>query len=97
MDPLIQLAIVFLAVLLVVYQIVVIRFSVARIERKLAHVAAFLHIDTSKSPPPSERVRDLARQPGRKLDAVRAYSGDTGLGVVESAAAIEAYLATLES
>jgi hypothetical protein len=96
MDPLLQYAILFLLVLLAAYQIVSVRFAVARIERKVAHIAAFLRIDTSRPPPLSERVQELARQPGRKLEAIRAYSADTGFGVVESAAAVEAYLASLE-
>jgi ribosomal protein L7/L12 len=96
MDPLLQYVIVFLVAVLVCYQVVAVRFAVARIERKVAHVAAFLRIDTSKPPPPSERVRDLARQPGRKIEAIRAYSADTGLGVVEAAAALEAHLASQE-
>ncbi|QJW93051.1 hypothetical protein FTUN_0551 [Frigoriglobus tundricola] len=94
MDPLFQYVVVFLVVLLVAYQIVAIRFSVARVERKVAHIAAFLRIDTSRAPPPSDRVKELARQPGGRIAAARAYSADTGLGIVESAAAVDDYLAS---
>ncbi len=94
MDPLFQYTLAFLVVLLVAYQIVAIRFSVARVERKVTHIAAFLRIDTSKPPPLSDRVKELARQPGNRIAAVRAYSADTGLGLVESAAAINDFLAS---
>jgi ribosomal protein L7/L12 len=95
MDSLLQYAIIFLVALLAAYQIVSVRFALARVERKIAHIAAFLHIDTSTNPPLSERVQELARQPGSKMAAIRRYSADTGLGLVESAAAVEAYLASL--
>ena len=45
MDALLQYAIVFLVALLVAYQIVSVRFALARVERKLAHAAQrALHI-----------------------------------------------------
>jgi ribosomal protein L7/L12 len=96
-DPLVQYAAIFLVVLLVVYQIVSVRFAVARIERKLAHLAAFLRIDTSNTPPLSERVRELARDPATRSEAIRRYSADTGLGLVEAKAVVDEYIASLES
>ena len=97
MDPLLQYTLIFLVVLLVAYQIVSIRFALIRVERKITHIVAFLRIDTSQPPPLSDRVKELARQPGSKSAAIRMYSADTGLGFVESAAVIEAYLASTES
>jgi cell division protein FtsL len=97
MDALLQYAIIFLVALLVAYQIVSVRFALARVERKIAHIAASLHIDTSTPPPLSERVQELARHPESKREAIRRYSADTGLGLVESAAVVEAYLSSLES
>ena len=97
MDPLAQYAIVFLLTALVAYQIVVVRFAVARIERTVAHIAAFLKLDTSKPPPLSESVKELARQPDGKFTAIHAYRAETGAGLAEAQAVVEEYLASLDS
>jgi hypothetical protein len=50
-------------------------------------------VDLSKCPPLSARVKDMARDPKRKIDAFRAYIVETGAWVEEALAAIEAFVA----
>jgi hypothetical protein len=45
--------------------------------------------------PLSERVKELARDPGRKIEAIKAYREETGAGLAEAKEAVEAYLGTL--
>ncbi|HKE84517.1 MAG TPA: hypothetical protein VKB50_12230 [Vicinamibacterales bacterium] len=60
------------------------------IEQRLALLLHHFGIDPSAHVPPSERVRRLAADPGRKLQAVRLYSKETGADVKTAAAVINA-------
>lgn len=40
--------------------------------------------------PPSDRVRELARDPARKIEAIKAYREETGAGLAEAKEAVEA-------
>lgn len=42
--------------------------------------------------PPSDRVKEIARDPGRKIEAIKAYREETGAGLAEAKAAVEAYV-----
>jgi len=42
-------------------------------------------------------VKELARQPGGKIAAIKAYREDTGLGLFEAKTVIDQYLASLEA
>lgn len=85
--------IVFLGVLLVVWQVVAIRFTVAGVERKLDRLLA--HFEVDPHPPLSDRVKGLARE-GRKIEAIKALREEAGLGLAEAKAAVEAYQAAGE-
>jgi hypothetical protein len=52
---------------------------------------------TSRPPgaPLSERVKELARGPDHKLEAIRVYREETGAGLAEAKTAIEGYLDSL--
>jgi len=50
-----------------------------------------------RSPAPlSERVKDIARDPGRKIEAIKVYREETGAGLAEAKGAVEAYVDSLE-
>ena len=40
-------------------------------------------------PPPSQTILDLARDPKRRIEAIRAYRQETGLGLKEAVQAID--------
>lgn len=84
-------AIVFLGVLLVVWQVVTIRFTVAQTERKLDRLLAHLGVDPH--PPLSDRVKELARA-GHTIEAIKAVREETGAGLAEAKAAVESYQAS---
>ncbi|MBX9625323.1 MAG: hypothetical protein K2X82_16065 [Gemmataceae bacterium] len=84
-------AIVFLGALLVAWQVVTIRFTVAGVERKLDRLLA--HFEVDPHPPLSDRAKGLARE-GRTIEAIRAVRAETGAGLAEAKAAVEAYQAT---
>jgi ribosomal protein L7/L12 len=42
----------------------------------------------------SQQVKDIARDPNRKIAAIKAYREETGLGLREAKDAVEAFLAT---
>jgi hypothetical protein len=52
--------------------------------------------DVSKLPPLSESVKSLARDPGRKIEAIKMYREETGRGLAEAKDAVEAYMQTLK-
>lgn len=95
MDPndLAVWAIVFLGVLLVVWQVVTIRFTVAQTERKLDRLLAHLGVDPH--PPLSGRVKELARA-GHTTEAIKALRDETGAGLAEAEAAVESFQAAGE-
>lgn len=86
----------FLGVLLVVYQVVAVRFALMRVEHKLNLVLAAMKLDPAAPPPLSARVKEAARDPGRKIEAVRLLREESGLGLAEAKAAVEAYIASLD-
>ncbi len=48
-------------------------------------------IDAAKLPPLSEGVREIARDPSRKIEAIKVYREETGCGLAEAKAAVEAF------
>ncbi|MBX9585096.1 MAG: hypothetical protein K2X87_32725 [Gemmataceae bacterium] len=93
MNPMIPLllTVAFLGVLLVVFQLVATRFGVMRVEQKLDRLMAKLGVDPH--PPLSDRVKELARE-GRKIEAIKLLRAETGAGLAEAKAAVEAYQAS---
>jgi ribosomal protein L7/L12 len=86
---------IFLCVLLLAYQIVSVRFTLNRVEQKLNRVMAALKVDPAEPVPLSDRVKEAARDPARKIEAIRLLREETGLGLAEAKAAVEAYTNTL--
>jgi ribosomal protein L7/L12 len=48
-------------------------------------------VTSDKPPPLSDRVKELASDPSRKIEAIKAYREETGAGLAEAKAAVEAY------
>ena len=62
---------------------------VGRIERKLN--ALLRHHNVDPSPLPSDRVKQLANS-ARKIEAIKVYREETGVGLAEAKEAVEAYI-----
>jgi len=63
-----------------------------RVERRLNLLLRHFNIDPSAGSPLSDRVRGLADDPARKIEAIRVYREETGAGLAEAKAAVEAYI-----
>jgi hypothetical protein len=48
-----------------------------------------------KELPPSDRVKEIARDPARKIEAIKAYRAETGAGLAEAKEMVEAYIDSL--
>jgi ribosomal protein L7/L12 len=65
---------------------------VARIERKLNALLRHHGVDPTQGLPLSERVKQLANDPSRKIEAIKVYREETGAGLAEAKEAVEAYV-----
>jgi hypothetical protein len=65
---------------------------VARIERKLNALLRHHGVDPTQGLPLSDRVKELADDPSRKIEAIRLYREETGAGLAEAKEAVEAYI-----
>jgi ribosomal protein L7/L12 len=65
---------------------------VARIERKINALLRHHGVDPTQGLPLSERVKQLANDPSRKIEAIRVYREETGAGLAEAKEAVEAYI-----
>jgi ribosomal protein L7/L12 len=66
--------------------------SVTRVERKLNALLRHHGVDPTQGLPLSERVKQLADDPSRKIEAIRIYREETGAGLAEAKEAVEAYI-----
>ena len=66
--------------------------AVARVERKLNALLRHHGVDPMQVLPLSERVKQLANDPSRKIEAIRVHREETGAGLAEAKEAVEAYL-----
>lgn len=64
----------------------------SHIERKLDLLLRHYSLDPNQNPPLSERVWELARDPSRKIEAIKAYREETGCGLAEAKKAVEAFI-----
>jgi hypothetical protein len=64
---------------------------IARIEHKLNLLLRHSGIDLLKGLPLSNRVKEIAGDPARKIEAIKVYREETGAGLAEAKQAIEAY------
>jgi ribosomal protein L7/L12 len=66
--------------------------AVARIDRKLNLILQHLNVDPSQRLRMSERVKQLARDPAAKIEAIKVYREETGAGLADAKEAVEAYI-----
>lgn len=62
------------------------------IQRQLRTISQHLGIDFSNSGELSDRVKELARDPAQKIQAIKAYREESGAGLADAKDAIEAYI-----
>ncbi len=67
----------------------------ARIERKLTALLHHHNVDITQGRPVSERVKEIARDPQRKIEAIKVYREETGSSLVEAKDAVEAFMNSL--
>jgi ribosomal protein L7/L12 len=65
---------------------------ISRIERKLNLLIRHAGIDPLQGLPVSERVKQLAGDPARKIEAIKVYRQETGAGLKEAKDAVETYI-----
>lgn len=80
-------------VVLVVWSLVgQIQVRLARVEQKLNQLLKHAGIEAAASTPLSDRVKSLADDPARKIEAIKVFREETGAGLAEAKAAVEAYM-----
>ena len=52
-------------------------------------------LDRRKGVPPSDRVKEIARDPARKIEAIKVYREETGAGLAEAKDMVESYINSL--
>lgn len=73
-----------------------IRRKVARLDQKLNLILDHLNLEYEEYSALSERVKEIARDPGRKIEAIKAYREETGAGLREAKEAVEAWMDSVE-
>jgi len=68
--------------------------AIGAMASNLKSSAKSISVDTSALPPLSERCQEAARDPARKIEAIRIYREETGLGLREAKAAVESFIAS---
>jgi sirohydrochlorin ferrochelatase len=63
-----------------------------RVESRLNLLLRQFNIDPAPGSLLSDRVRDLAEDPARKIEAIKVYCEETGAGLAEAKAAVESYI-----
>src|SRR5262249_41856846 len=66
-----------------------------RAERKLNALLRHFSIDSTQGVALSDRVKELARDPRRKIEAIKVYREETGAGLAEAKEAVEAFMNSL--
>ncbi len=61
------------------------------VERKLNALLRHHGVDPTQGLPLSDRVKQLAADPGRKIEAIKVYCEETGAGLAEAKEAIESF------
>jgi hypothetical protein len=73
-----------------------IRRDLARVDRKLSLLLKEMNISCDEVGGLSDRVKELARDPSRKIEAIKAYREETGAGLAEAKQTVEAFIDSLE-
>jgi hypothetical protein len=63
-----------------------------RIERKLNALLRHQGVDPTQGLPLSDRVKELAGDPSRKIEAIKVYREETGASLAEAKEAVEAFM-----
>ena len=85
---------IFLVVLHTERQALDFRGEVGRVDRKVSLILKELNISYEDSFAISDRVKDLARDPARKIEAIKVYREETGQGLAEAKQAVEEYISS---
>lgn len=64
----------------------------ARTEQKLNVLLRHFGLDPAEGTPLSERVKEIARDPARKIEAIKVYREETGAGLADAKTAVEAFI-----
>ena len=64
------------------------------VERKLKALLRHHGVDPMQGFPLSDRVKQLAADPGHKIEAIKAYREETGAGLAEAKEAIESFVSS---
>jgi len=67
----------------------------ARTERKLNALLRHFSVEWTQMPALSDRVKELARDPKQKIQAIKAYREETGAGLAEAKEAVEEFIDSL--
>lgn len=89
-------AIVFVAIFNAERQAGSIRRDVARVDRKLNLILRQMNVSFDEFAVLSDRVKELAREPSRKIEAIKVYREETGAGLAEAKDTIEAFIHSLQ-
>ncbi len=63
-----------------------------RMDRKLILLMRHLNLDPLQRIPLSDRVKQLASDPARKIEAIKVYREETGADLAEAKDAVEAFI-----
>ena len=65
---------------------------IVELQRRVDSIANQLGLDPPKTGELSERVKELARDPALKIQAIKAYREESGSGLADAKDAVEAYI-----
>jgi ribosomal protein L7/L12 len=68
------------------------RREVARLDYKLNLLLRQMNVAFDSFPEMSERVKELARDSGRKIEAIKVYREETGASLAEAKNAVETFI-----
>lgn len=69
---------------LVLMQLWRVEAALAKLSDTQYRIVRKLDIDLDRLDPPSDEVRQLAKQPGKEIEAIRAYRKQTGVGLKQA-------------
>lgn len=67
------------------------------LERSVGRIARHLGVDVLTPGVLSERVKEAANDPARKIEAIKLFREETGASLAEAKAAVEHYIRTAKS
>jgi ribosomal protein L7/L12 len=88
-------AVVLIGVVAILAIVALIDKRLERTERKLNALLRHFNLEWTRSSPLSDRIKELARDPKRKIEAIKVYREETGAGLAEAKEAVEAFMDSL--